>query len=192
MANRAPRGDLLVDAGRDNRGSTIHERLHGGVGRREQESLDGHHAEERVSLTHDNVGGALVTLSNQELSHVTGPLEGAGHRNRGVACADAVSKVSCVSPSTGSRVGSASIGRFPRKWVQCAETWARRLRLFDIGLELRESLERLRFQCGGVAGDVGLANSLDLWLAPVECRDQFTQVTDLLLLLVVRWCIGHR
>ena len=28
MANRAPRGNLLVDARRDNRGSTIHKRFH--------------------------------------------------------------------------------------------------------------------------------------------------------------------
>ena len=78
MANRAPRGDLLVDAGRHHRGTTIHQRFHLRVGRGEQEILDGHDAEERVSLTHDNVGGAFVTPSNQELPHRTGQLEGSG------------------------------------------------------------------------------------------------------------------
>src|SRR5688572_5455623 len=79
LANRAPRGDLLVDAGRHHRGSTIHQRFHLRVGRGEQEILDGHDAEERASLTHDNVSGAFIPLSNQELSHVTGPLEGSRH-----------------------------------------------------------------------------------------------------------------
>src|SRR5687768_10555365 len=78
MANRAPRGDLLVHAGRHHWGTTIHQRFHLRVSRGEQEILDGHDAEERVSLTHDNVGGAFVTPSNQELSHLTGPLEGSG------------------------------------------------------------------------------------------------------------------
>ena len=59
-------------------------------------------------------------------------------------------------------------------------------RLFDTGLELGESLERLLFSCGGVTGDGGLANSFDLGLALVECHDQLTRVTDLLFPLVVR------
>ena len=81
MANRAPRGNLLVDARRDNRGSTIHQRFHLGVCGGQQELLDRHDAEECVSLTHDNVARALITLSNQVFSDLADPLEGAGHRD---------------------------------------------------------------------------------------------------------------
>jgi len=44
-----------------------------------KELFNRHDAEECVSLTHDNVAGALVTLPNQVFSDVAGPLEGAGH-----------------------------------------------------------------------------------------------------------------
>jgi hypothetical protein len=81
MANRAPRGNLLIDARCDNRGSAIHQRFHLGVCRGQQELLNCHDAEKCVGLTHDNVARALITLPNQVLSDIADPLEGAGHRD---------------------------------------------------------------------------------------------------------------
>ena len=81
MANRAPRGDLLVNARCDNRGSTIHQRFQVGVSGGEQEILDGHNAEERLAFAHHNVARAFITLSNQQFSDVADPLEGFGRRH---------------------------------------------------------------------------------------------------------------
>jgi hypothetical protein len=81
MANRAPRGNLLIDARGDNRGSAVHQRFHLGVCGGQQELLNRHDAEEGVSLTHDNVARALITLPDQMFSDVADPLEGAGHRD---------------------------------------------------------------------------------------------------------------
>ncbi len=75
------RGNLLIDARCDNRGSTIHKRFDFDVCRGQQEFFDRHNAEEPVSLTHDNVARAFITPSNQEFSDVADPLEAPGHRN---------------------------------------------------------------------------------------------------------------
>jgi hypothetical protein len=81
MANRAPRGNLLIDARGDNRGSGVHQRFHVGLGGGQQERFNRHDAEECVSLTHDNVACALIRLPNQVFSDVAHPLEGASHRD---------------------------------------------------------------------------------------------------------------
>jgi len=81
MANRAPRGNLLIDPWGDNRGSGVHQRFHLGICGGQQQRFNRHDAEECVSLTHDDVARALITLPNQVFSDVAGPLEGAGHRD---------------------------------------------------------------------------------------------------------------
>jgi hypothetical protein len=81
MANGAPRGNLLIDARRDSRSSAIHERFDCDVCRGRQELFDRHNAEEPVSLTDDDVARVFIMLSDQKFSDVTGPLDGAGHRD---------------------------------------------------------------------------------------------------------------
>jgi hypothetical protein len=83
MANRAPCRHLLIDAGGYDRSFTIHERFHGGVCRRPQELFDRHHAEERLSLTYDDVTGAFIAPPHQQRSNVADPLATSGQRHAG-------------------------------------------------------------------------------------------------------------
>jgi hypothetical protein len=69
-------------------------------------------------------------------------------------------------------VCTASIGQFPLDWVQC-ELSRRRTHFI-------ESLARVYDW-----------NDIGLEFGDVERRDQLTQVTDLLLRLVVLWWVGH-
>jgi hypothetical protein len=68
---------------------------------------------------------------------------------------------------------------------------AREIGLERLRFELGETLQRLLFERLGVASDVGLPRSFDVWHTALEGSDQLTELPDLLFRFVVLLCIGH-